>query len=179
MYRPDLGSTAVPTKIMSEKFNIYSRRNVIRILGVTGFSAAFAGCLGDSDEDADAARNPDETYVEPGPDYDGWFNDVSNYSGTVDRRGQESVTIRVGAGSQGLAFDPPAIMVSSGTTIVWEWTGSGGTHNVVAQSGEFQSEFSSSSGYTFEHTFDDGGVYTYVCEPHRSAGMKGAIAVSE
>ncbi len=48
------------------------------------------------------------------PDYGGWFDDVSNYDGTADKRGQDTVTITVGAqGNNGaFAFDPPAVMVS-------------------------------------------------------------------
>jgi halocyanin-like protein len=68
-------------------------------------------------------------------------------------------------------------MVSRGTTIVWEWTGDGGTHNVVAENNEFESKSSNSNGHTYEYTFEDTGVFKYVCEPHRSAGMKGAIVV--
>lgn len=89
------------------------------------------------------------------------------------------MVVRVGAGSSGMSFDPAAVMVSQGTTIVWEWTGEGGTHNVAAESSDFGSEYSNSSDPTYEYTFDDAGVYKYVCEPHRSAGMKGAISVEE
>ncbi|WP_101296039.1 halocyanin domain-containing protein [Halegenticoccus soli] len=162
---------------MTEEFINYSRRTVFRILGATAVSTALAGCLGDSGEETDTTRTPDGRYVDSAPDYDGWFDDVSNYSGTVDRRGQDEVIVRVGAREQGMAFAPPAVMVSLGTTVVWEWTGNGGTHNVVAQNSEFESEYSSSDGYTFEYTFDGEGVYKYVCEPHRSTGMKGAVTV--
>jgi halocyanin-like protein len=76
-----------------------------------------------------------------------------------------------------MAFDPAAVMISPSTSIIWEWTGDGGTHNVAAESNEFESEYSNSSGHTYEYTFEDSGVFKYVCEPHRSAGMKGAIVV--
>ncbi|WP_227379988.1 halocyanin domain-containing protein [Haladaptatus halobius] len=162
---------------MNEGIPNYSRRAVIRILGATAVGANFAGCLGSPSENSDATRRPDETYVEDPPNYDGWFDGVNNYSGTVDRRGKNEVIVRVGAGSRGKAFDPPAVMISPGTTIVWEWTGDGGTHNVSAENGDFESEYSDSSGHTYDYTFEDTRVFKYVCEPHRSAGMKGAIVV--
>lgn len=162
---------------MTEKTPNHSRRSVVRILGATALSISFAGCLSSNEENNDATRGPDETYVEDPPDYDGWFDGVDNYSGTVDRREQNEVVVRVGAGSRGRSFAPPAVMVSQGTTIVWEWTGDGGTHNVVAENNEFESKYSDSNGHTYEYTFEDTGVFKYVCEPHRSAGMKGAVVV--
>lgn len=115
--------------------------------------------------------------------YQGWFDDVDNYEGTVDLRGEEEVTVVVGAGDDGLQFDPPAVLVDPGTTVVWEWTGVG-SHNVVHEPPEdgevaFESELVGEEGATFEQTFDDAeeAIYRYFCEPHRSVGMKGAVSV--
>ncbi|MDS0260633.1 halocyanin domain-containing protein [Haloarcula sp. S1CR25-12] len=115
------------------------------------------------------------------PDYGGWFDDVSNYDGTLDKRGQDTVEITVGAeGNNGAyAFGPAAVKVNPGTEVVWTWTGSGGGHNVVSDgdgpldSGELVSE----QGTTYSHTFEDEGTYKYVCEPHKGLGMKGAVVV--
>ncbi|MFB6220467.1 MAG: halocyanin domain-containing protein [Halolamina sp.] len=114
------------------------------------------------------------------PDYGGWFDDVSNYETTVDRTGQQEVTVAVGAeGNDGnLAFDPPAVRVDPGTTVVWKWTGKGGTHNVAAEAGSFESEMTNEKGFTYERTFQAAGVHKYVCVPHQAMGMKGAIVVS-
>jgi halocyanin-like protein len=113
--------------------------------------------------------------------YGDWFENVGNYEGTRDLRGQSEVTVEVGAGENGLLFDPPAILVDPGTTVVWEWTGAGGGHNVVEETGAFDSGSAvAEEGTTFEHTFADaeeGDVFRYVCEPHRAVGMKGAVAV--
>ena len=113
--------------------------------------------------------------------YGDWFSDVGNYEGTRDLRGQSEVTVSVGAGENGLLFDPPAILVDPGTTVVWEWTGAGGGHNVVEENDVFSSgEPVAEEGTTFEYTFEDAGegdVFRYVCEPHQSVGMKGAVAV--
>jgi halocyanin-like protein len=114
------------------------------------------------------------------PDYGDWFADVDNYDGTVDRRGQSEVTVEVGAEGNGgaFAFEPAAVRVDPGTTVVWEWTGEGGQHNVITEEGEqLESELVAEAGFTYEHTFEEEGVTTYYCEPHLSLGMKGAVAV--
>ena len=113
------------------------------------------------------------------PDYGGWFDGVSNYDETVDERGSSEVTVDVGVdnGGQPYGFGPAAVRIDPGTTVVWEWTGRGGSHNVVAEDGSFESDLSSEEGHTFSHTFEEEGVYRYVCTPHQSLGMKGAIVV--
>jgi halocyanin-like protein len=117
-----------------------------------------------------------------GVDFDGWFEDVSNFDGVVDRRGQSEVTVEVGAQGNGgaFAFGPAAIRVDPGTTVIWEWTGEGGGHNVVAEEGTdyaYESDLVSEAGFTFEHTFEQEGISKYYCTPHRSLGMKGAVVV--
>ena len=143
-------------------------------------TAALAGCLG-SPEPPGEPEPEEPTYLPTEPDYKGWFDDVSNYSRTVDARGQPSVTVRVGVqGDVGYyKFDPAAIAVSPGTTVTWRWTGRGGTHNVVSRTGVFDSgKLVDRSGHTFDYTFDQPGVYYYVCEPHALMGMKGAVFVA-
>ncbi|MBP1987052.1 halocyanin domain-containing protein [Halolamina salifodinae] len=115
------------------------------------------------------------------PDYDGWFDGVENYDSTVDRRGQSEVTVDVGVDNGGdpYGFGPPAVRIDPGATVVWEWTGRGSSHNVVAEDGSFESDLAAEEGHTFSHTFEEKGVYRYVCTPHRSLGMKGAIVVGD
>lgn len=107
-----------------------------------------------------------------------WFEDVDDYSGVVNKTGQESVRVAVGSGD-GFGFDPVAVRVDPGTTIVWEWTGAGGSHNVVENDGAFESELVGDAGYEFEHTFGNEGVYKYYCSPHEAMGMKGAVVVGD
>jgi len=115
--------------------------------------------------------------------YDGWMDGVSNYEGTLDYTGREAVTVAVGAGENGVLFDPPAILVDPGTTVTWEWTGEGGQHNVVHQpEGEdgdpaFESELMEEAGATFERTLEEETAFRYYCDPHRAAGMKAVVAV--
>jgi halocyanin-like protein len=110
--------------------------------------------------------------------YGGYLDGVNNYNGkTADFTGQDSVTVKVGAGN-GLLFGPAAINVDTGTTVTWEWTGQGGSHNVVAEDGTFDSGSTMSSG-TYDYTFEEAGVYQYYCNPHKGAGMRGVVAVGD
>lgn len=124
------------------------------------------------------------------PDFGGWFTGdgkggaTSSYTGAVDKRGQDAVTVHVGAGGNGgsFAFAPTAVWVDPGTTITFEW--SSNTHNVVVESqpegaGWSGHESVEDSGFSFSHTFETGGIYTYYCNPHLAMGMKGGIAVGD
>ncbi|MFC5973617.1 halocyanin domain-containing protein [Halomarina salina] len=118
-------------------------------------------------------------------DYGGWFSDVPYWGGdgsTQEMTGQSEATVTVGPSgvNSGNAYEPAAIHVDPGTTVVFEYASSG--HNVLPESipdgasWEGHSELSS-SGTTYEHTFETAGIYEYYCQPHRSLGMKGAVAV--
>ena len=114
------------------------------------------------------------------PSFGGWMSDVGNYPEVVDETGSSEVTVQVGTEANGGAFGfgPAAVQVDPGTTIIWEWTGEGGQHNVVAQDGaSFDSELVADAGFTFEHTFEEEGATTYYCQPHQSLGMKGVVVV--
>lgn len=156
-----------------------------------------AGCL-DSD-DGDDIRDDivlpgetepsDETNDTPTFEHDSnvpeevreFLETTNAYNGTMtDQTGAEIVSIAVGADQGGLAFLPTAVRVDVGTTVRWEWTGAGGYHNVVhdADDSLFSSgETVDSAEEVFEFTFEDEGVYPYVCEPHWAAGMRGVIQV--
>ena len=115
--------------------------------------------------------------------YGGWLSDTSNYEATQDHTGESAVTVAVGAGENGQLFAPPAILVDPGTTVTWEWTGEGSGHTVShepsAEDAEpaFESDQKEAAGETFQYTFDAEGTFRYFCEPHRSVGMKGVVAV--
>jgi halocyanin-like protein len=122
-------------------------------------------------------------------DYGDWFTDtapggaVDNFDGTtVDATGQDAVDVEVGAQGNGgtFAFEPPAVRISPGTTVTFDWTSN--THNVLIEDQPEGANWEGHSpientGFSFEHTFETPGVYTYYCEPHLSLGMKGAIVV--
>ncbi len=116
------------------------------------------------------------------PDFGGFLDDVGNFDGTVvDARGQDQVSVAVGAQGNGgaFAFDPPAVHVDNGATVVWEWTGEGGGHNVVSEGEDplDSGEPVATEGTTYEYTFEEDGIFNYVCEPHESLGMKGSVVV--
>ncbi len=179
-----------------------TRRRVLETGGVLALGALLAGCTGGgtsgdteagsgsgsgNDEPSDGGSGNDESSDDGSGSsgesgsgqFDGWFSNVSNYDGVVDETGQSEVTVRVGVegnnGSNG--FGPAAVRVDSGTTVVWEWTGKGSSHNVVAQNADWGSDYQNSEGATFEHTFSEPGTHRYVCEPHKTMGMKGVVVV--
>jgi halocyanin-like protein len=122
-------------------------------------------------------------------DYGGWFTGdaeggaAGNFDGsTADETGSEAVTVEVGTNANGGSFGygPAAVRVSPGTTVTFEWVSD--THNVVVQDQPDGADWSgdeaiNNEGYTYSHTFETPGVYTYYCNPHLSVGMKGAIVV--
>jgi halocyanin-like protein len=116
------------------------------------------------------------------PDFGGFLDQVGNYDGSVtDATGQDTATVEVGVEANGGAygFGPAAIHVDNGATVQFEWTGNGGGHNVVSDGdGPLDSGSAvSSAGVNYEHTFEEDGIYPYVCVPHEGLGMKGAVVV--
>ncbi len=141
-----------------------------------GFLLAAAGATAATGAAAPAA-------AQDGIDYGGWFSDVSNFDGTTaDMTGQSEVTVDVGVegNTNFFAYGPPAVQVDPGTTVVWEWTGQGGSHNVLQEGGDrFGSDLLAEEGATYEFTFEDEGIYRYYCQPHLGLGMKGAVVVGQ
>lgn len=154
------------------------RREYLQGLAAAGATATVAGCTFWGPGPGDDGDDP---YVPTEPNYQGWFENVSNYRGTVDARGRSEYEIDVGIqGANGFYyFGPAAVAVSPGTEVTWRWAGKGGTHNVLSTSGAFTSgQLIDRKGYTFTNTFDNPGVYRYLCSPHQSLGMKGAVFVT-
>ena len=153
-----------------ERLPVLSRRRVLG--GTVAGVAMLAGCAGGGGSGGGGQTATEEPY-------DGWLSPVQNFDGTVaDRTGAENVSITVGAGN-GLLYDPPAVRVTPGTTVLWEWTGRGGQHNVQEETGAFESELASAAGTTFEWTASEPGVYRYFCLPHQRVGMQGVVDVVE
>jgi halocyanin-like protein len=152
---------------MSEERDHLGRRRLLR----AGAGAVGAGLVGvGATGTATAQSSP----------FDGWLDDADNYEGVVDQTGSGEVTVDVGVEANGGAFGfgPAAVQVDPGTTVVWEWTGEGAQHNVVAEEGgDFGSELSADAGFTFEQTFEEEGVIKYFCQPHLALGMKGVVVV--
>jgi serine/threonine-protein kinase len=164
-----------------------SRRRYVVGTGAALTTGALAGCSGgggggEGSGDGTAGEAVDDVPSE----IDDYLteNEARLYEGTImDYTGQDEVVVDVGAGDVGFAFDPAAIRIDAGTTVVWEWTGEGGAHNVASAEGS-ASEFDSGDavaeeGTTFEQSFDEAGIQLYYCTPHQANGMHGAVEVVE
>jgi halocyanin-like protein len=158
-----------------------SRRTVLKAAAATSAAGLLAGCSaggsgGENDDGNDGNEDGEET------DFDGWFDDVDSFDGVVDETGSDAVTVTVGAEGNGgsFSFDPTAVEIDTGTTVTFEWASN--THNVAVEdqpdgAGWEGHETIEDDGFSFEHTFETAGTYTYFCEPHETMGMKGAIVV--
>ncbi len=108
-----------------------------------------------------------------------WITTIRGNVTPEDARGQDSVTVDVGAGEQGLTFEPALLRVDPGTTVRFRWTGRGGVHDVSFKGSDRTSTRTYEAGHTWTITLDDPGVRRYICLPHRPLGMKGLIMVGE
>ena len=152
-----------------------SRRAFLRTAtGATAVSAT-AGVAAAQEDGGEGSSGP--------PDFGGYTEGAAGGS-YEDLRGNDSVTIEVGAGSSGLAFGPTEVWIDSGTEVTFEWVSNG--HNVVVENQPEGANWGGSEGgaaelysegHTFSFTFETGGIYHYYCSPHEQSGMLGAIAV--
>lgn len=128
--------------------------------------------------------------------YNGYLSDEGTWDGeTIDASDEDRVHVKVGSPGNGgaFAFAPAAVYVEPETTIEWEWTGNGGGHNVVHDPDgdperdevvfdsdeEMTVPTPSDEGETYERTFENEGVFPYVCTPHDLQEMKGVVVVGE
>jgi len=155
-----------------------SRRTFMRTAG--GAAAAAGGATAAT---GTAAGQEEGGSVEPE-----WPSGVTNGNlGTYqDARGESEVTVSVGGGENGLAFDPTQLWVDPGTTITYEWTGNGGAHNVKTFEDGGPASLDSGDpigeeGHTYEYeaTADDAGITHYHCIPHTAVGMHAGLAVGD
>ena len=166
-----------------------SRRHFLRGVSTAAVTVAVAGCNGDGNgngngDSPDSGDDSDSTTPESRVDSYLSENDANLYDGTIeDLTGQQEVTIAVGAGDDGLAYDPAAARIDLDTTVVWEWTGRGGRHNVNSES-EIGSDFEYASGeligeagHTWSYQFEETGVAVYYCQAHRAVGHHGGLIV--
>lgn len=146
------------------------RRSLLKTTTALAISGVVSGCAGFFQDDAVAEG-----------DVDGYLSDTDNYDGLVDRTGESAVRVEVGTAANGgnFGFEPPAITVDVGTTVVWEWVDDEASHDVVDEQGAFESDLVADVGHEFDHTFDEPGTYLYKCSPHDRFGMNGAIEVPE
>lgn len=108
---------------------------------------------------------------------------VAAASGSVAAQegGGGPTEVKVGPGGS-LKFDPEEVEVKPGTPVKWVWESGG--HNVVPESTPSGASWKGhepleDAGFTYEHTFQKKGTYEYFCAPHKSAGMVGAVKVTD
>ncbi|AQL41306.1 hypothetical protein BV210_00620 [Halorientalis sp. IM1011] len=115
------------------------------------------------------------------PKVDEWLDEYGEYTGRLtDRTGESSVSVTVGArhDGQNRSFDPVAILVDSGTEIVFEWNGRGGSHDVVWEDGDWgASRTTADASYSYSVTMDEPGVYRYFCRTDKPYNGRGAVVV--
>jgi halocyanin-like protein len=148
-----------------------SRRGVLRAGAASALLASGAGNAAAQEGEGENVR----------PDWGDWL--AESDGGYTDARGQSEVRVTVGAAGNGgnFAFARAGLWVDPGTTVIWEWNGQGGGHNVHAMEGAdfISGDPVAEAGTTFEHTFEEPGIVKYQCDPHASIGMKGAVAVGD
>jgi halocyanin-like protein len=171
-----------PREEMFDSNQSATRRRVLESTATALLGASLAGCsAGGSSADGGSSGGSSDgsSGGSSDADFGGWFEGVSNFDGVVDETGSSEVTVTVGSSANGgnFGFDPAAVRVDAGTTVVWEWNGKGGSHNVAAEDGSFESELVAEEGHTFSHTFEEAGTVKYTCTPHETVGMKGAVVV--
>lgn len=136
---------------------------------------------GADDEDEEDADEEDKTAL---ADY---LEDANNYDGEfVDLTGEEEVTVTVMDGhANGFdpapSFDPVAIEIEEGTTVIWEWEDEGHsvTHEPLGDQEELFDTGVLEAGDQFEYTFGEAGEYLYSCTPHLAQGHLGGVRVVE
>jgi plastocyanin len=117
-------------------------------------------------------------------------------TGTAAAQGGETHTVAM---TDDLIYDPEALTIAPGDTVVWENVGEIG-HSITAYEEEIpeEAEYWASGGFdneqgardnypdqgdvggggTYEHTFEVEGDHEYFCIPHEQVGMLGTITVT-
>lgn len=125
-----------------------------------------------ADDSAADADSPERTF-------DGWLANTGNYERVVDKTGTYQGRVAVGAnGNEGrFAFDPPAIHVDPGTTVVWKWVTDTASHAVVDADGRYRSEAVAESGHQYAVNFGGNGLSKYECLAYGGRGTRGVAIV--
>jgi plastocyanin len=92
----------------------------------------------------------------------------------------ETFTVKMGADSGMLAFEPSTLTIKAGDTVKWV-NNKLPPHNIMFEDKSMADKSHDAMlftpGESYEATFDTAGTYSYYCAPHRGAGMAGKITV--
>jgi plastocyanin len=104
---------------------------------------------------------------------------IGSFFMAVSPAAAETVTVKMGADSGMLAFEPSTVTIKAGDTVKWV-NNKLPPHNVMfegAAANKSHDQLMFSPGESYEATFDTPGTYSYYCSPHRGAGMAGKVVV--
>ena len=89
-----------------------------------------------------------------------------------------AAVITMGSGGN-LVFEPNEITISAGETVTFT-NGDLPPHNMIVDGHPELShgDLAFAAGDTFDVTFPEAGDYSFQCDPHAGAGMKGIIHVN-
>ena len=170
-----------------------ANRRQLLALGSGVLTGALGGCLQLTDpseetatENRDVTDTPTPTAT-PTPSVEDvldeetleWLGNEATES-FRDRTGSDTATVTVGDADRfEQEFTPAVLRVGTSTTVRWEWTGEGGSHNVVSDGdGPLDSgDVAAGSEATVEYTFEEPGTYRYHCQPHGGLGARGVVVV--
>jgi plastocyanin len=104
---------------------------------------------------------------------------IGSFFMAVSPAAAETYTVKMGADSGMLAFEPSTLTIKAGDTVKWV-NNKLPPHNIMfegAAANKSHDQLMFSPGESYEATFDAPGTYSYYCSPHRGAGMAGKIVV--
>jgi plastocyanin len=98
-----------------------------------------------------------------------------------------AATVKLGGDGGALVFDPASISIKAGESVEWV-NNVGFPHNIVFDEDDIPSgasaealsheDYLNAPGEKVSSKFSTPGKYSYYCEPHQGAGMKGTITVN-
>lgn len=159
------------------------------VLGATGLVGGLAGCSGTTPTDTaeptdtptDAATDTAEPTATSTPEPTDSPTDTAEPTATEATDPGQVVTVGPDGDFQ---FEPASFTVAAGDTVKWVWESGG--HNVVPDEQPSGASWAGTagsggdtypSGYTYSHTFETAGEYSYYCAPHQSLDMTGSFSV--
>jgi plastocyanin len=134
------------------------------LLACMALALVAAGCGDDDDDDGGGGGGATTEQPADGGGEDGGGGDDGGGGGG----GGAEVSMA------DIAFDPAELTVSAGDTVTWTNDDSV-DHDVTADSFSSGDPGGIAPGETFEHTFEEAGMFDYVCTVH--PGMEGSVTV--
>lgn len=185
-----------------------TRRSVVRYAGVAILSGV-AGCVSPSSNESTETDEEQSQGTEDEEGQEDHDNEETEDQETEDEEDQEDhdddhenshsdeldspvahADVEMVTEDDEHHFEPHAVRIEKGGTVTW--TLISGAHSATAYHSDndrpdrvptgtnaWDSDVLSEEGATFEHTFDEEGVYDYFCRPHESVPMIGTVLVGQ